>query len=164
MTGAQIIAAELKAAGVEVAFVFPGGTISRLLEALDDAGIRVIVCVNEAGCGHAAQGYWRVAGKLAAVVATSGPGVTNCITPMADAYYDRDSVVYLFGQVSTDQMGRGTRQDGFQWTNTVALTQPISVWTCEATRDVDGSAEASCHAARRRRGPAVVSLPADLLK
>jgi len=188
MTGAQCIAQALKDAGVEVAFVFPGGTISRLLEAMDDAGIRVVVAVNEAGAGHAAQGYWRVTGKVPVVAVTSGPGVTNALTPMADAFFDRDSVVYLCGQASTDQTGRGTagsgeagfgqaghgeawhgeawsvRQRGFQWVDTVALTQPISVWSQEASGELAQSVMDAYRASVSRRGPSVLSLPADLLK
>ena len=163
MTGAQCIAQALKDAGVEVAFVFPGGTISRLLEALDDAGIRVVVAVNEAGAGHAAQGYWRVTGKVPVVAVTSGPGCTNSVTPMADAYFDRDSVVYLCGQVATDQMGRGTRQDGFQWTNTAELARCVSVWSHETTGDLAASVKRACHASILLRGPSVLSVPGDLL-
>jgi len=161
MTGAQWIARILREHGIDIAFVFPGGTISRLLEAMDDAGIRIVVAVSEAGAGHAAQGYWRVTGKVPVVAVTSGPGVSNVLTPLADAYYDGDSILFLCGQVATDQMGRHTRQDGFQWTPTVKLTQSISLLSVEPhtlpAETVAGALE-FC-----RGGPVVVSIPADLL-
>jgi acetolactate synthase-1/2/3 large subunit len=161
MTGASSIAAELKRAGIEVCFCFPGGTISRLLEAMDDAGIRIVVCVNEPGAGHAAQGYFRASGKVAVVVVTSGPGVTNILTSVADSFYDGDSVLYLCGQVATDQMGRHTRQDGFQWCPTVLLARPISLIAIEPHVHV-----AACVASaleQTQGGPVVVSIPSDLL-
>ena len=161
MTGAQAIAEELKRAGITACFCYPGGTVSRLLQAIDDIGIRVIVGVNEAGAGHAAQGFFRAGGGTAVVVATSGPGVTNALTPLADSFYDHDDVLYLLGQVATNQMGRHTRQDGFQWTPTVRLTQPISIIAVEPYSHV-----AECVAAaleQTRGGPVVVSIPSDLL-
>ena len=162
MTGAERIAQVLWESGVRLAFAYPGGTVSRLLAAMSAAGIRLIVGVSEAGCGHAGQGYHRASGKIGVVVTTSGPGVTNAITPLADAFYDGDQVLFLCGQVATDQMGRGTRQDGFQWTPTVRLCQSLSLLAVEPNeapwRAVQQAIEVMADG-----GPAVVSIPADLL-
>lgn len=161
MSGAERIAKVLWESGVRLAFVFPGGTVSRLLAAMRDVGIRLIVCVNEAAAGHAAQGYFRASGQLGVVVVTSGPGVTNALTPLADAYYDGDQVLFLCGQVATDQMGRGTRQDGFQWTPTVRLCQSISLVAVEPN---DAPWRAVLDAIPLLAGgPGVISIPADLL-
>ena len=167
MTASSAVADLLLQRGIRHVWCFPGGTISPLLDAIDRAGIRVLVARSEAGAGHAAQGAYRVSGRPQVVLVTSGPGVSNAITPLADAYYDSDAVVFLMGQVPTGQMrgGRAVRQRGFQETPTVDIVRPI----CKAVfaplspvtlpRAVDQALQLCVLG---RPGPVVVDCPMDV--
>lgn len=166
-TGAEACAKLLRQKGINRVYCFPGGTISPLLDAIGREGIQVVVARNEAGAGHMAQGAYRVSGKPQVVLVTSGPGVTNAATPVADAYFDSDAVVFLTGQVSTDQMKPPdvhVRQAGFQETDTTAIMDPISkaafvVGTADEL--VAGIDDALHIATARRPGPVVVDCPMD---
>src|SRR3989304_657272 len=116
--GAATAANRVKALGSVPAWVSPGGTVSAFLAALDRAGIRVLVAANEAGAGHAAQGAYRGTGKPQLGGVTSGPGGTNVVTPVADAYYDGGAPLVLAGQVAQSYRDedRRVRQRGFQET------------------------------------------------
>ena len=167
MNGAESIAAEIGRAGLARVYAHAGGTISRILEAIDNAGVKVIVAANEAQAVHMAQGAFRASGKAQVAIVTSGPGVTNAMTGVADAFYDADAIVVLCGQVATDWMRKGEpiRQRGFQETPTVELMQPI----CKAAYlvlEAAGAmmATALLQAAKPRPGPIVLDLPMDMLK
>lgn len=101
MLGAEIIAETLKSVGVKRIFLFPGGTVTPLLDALVKKGIEYICTRNEQGAGYAAIGAAKVTGFPQVVMVTSGPGATNVLTPVADAYYDSVPLLVFTGQVST---------------------------------------------------------------
>lgn len=167
MTAAAAVARLLSVRGIRHVWCFPGGTISPLLDAIDREGIRVLVARNEAGAGHAAQGAYRVSGGVQIVLTTSGPGVTNAVTPIADAYYDSDAVVFLTGQVGTGMMrgNQPVRQRGFQETPTEEIVRPItkavfvSMSPGTLARNVDRALRISLLG---RPGPVVVDCPMDV--
>src|SRR5204862_4539128 len=103
-------------------FIYPGGTIGPMLDRIEKRSKIEIVCPRtEQGAGYAALGYARVTGETAVFMVTSGPGVTNAVTPIADAYYDNIPLVVITGQVGTADM-RGdlpVKQRGFQEVDTV---------------------------------------------
>src|SRR4029077_15558871 len=110
-------------------FIFPGGTIGPILDRIEKRSKIEIVCPrNEQGAGYAALAYARLTGKPGVYMVTSGPGVTNAVTPIADAYFDNVPMVVITGQVGTGDM-RGTlpvKQRGFQEVDTVDLMKPIT--------------------------------------
>ena len=167
MNGAEAIADVLKDEGVEHVFSHAGGTISLLLDAIHKAGIRVFVFRNEAGAGHAAQAAFRVTQHAQVVIVTSGPGATNLVTPVADAYYDSDAIVALVGQVGTDSMkgNMDVRQRGFQETPTLDIMRPVTKRVYGPLNPIvlrDSVRQALAYSASERPGPCVVDCPMDL--
>src|ERR1035437_6447030 len=110
----------LKAEGVDVVFGLPGGAHLPTYDAFVTGGIRHILVRHEAGGGHAAEGYAKATGKVGVAFATSGPGATNLMTPIAAAMMDSVPVVFITGQVRTDLLGT----DGFQEADTMGMTMP----------------------------------------
>src|SRR3989304_2639021 len=161
--GAAIAANTVKALGYGTAWVYPGGTVSAFLAALDRAGIRVLVAANEAGAGHAAQGAYRVTGKPQLVVVTSGPGVTNVVTPVADANYDRDAFPAGYGQVAQPYLDedRTDRQLGFQETDSLGTLKPVTkaVYHAYPSNLCELLRRGTELATLRRGGPAPVRVP-----
>ncbi len=100
ITGAQMFIKCLKKEGVEVIFGFPGGVVIPIYDALFDSDIRHILVRHEQGAAHAADGYARATGKTGVCLATSGPGATNLITGIANAYMDSIPIVAITGQVA----------------------------------------------------------------
>ncbi len=123
-TGAQIMCEALIREGVDVMFGIPGGAIMPFYYAMYDYRdqLRHILCRHEQGAGHAAEGYARATGRVGVCVATSGPGATNLVTPIADAWMDSTPMVAITGQVSTAVIGR----DAFQETDITGITMPIT--------------------------------------
>jgi len=111
----------LKAEGVEHVFGIPGGANLPTYDALYDAGVRHIQCRHEQGAGHAAEGYAKASGRVGVALATSGPGATNLVTPIADAMMDSVPTVFITGQVRTDLLGT----DGFQEADVTGITMPV---------------------------------------
>ena len=99
VTGAQSLVTSLEAAGTEVIFGIPGGAILPAYDPLFDSKIRHILVRHEQGAGHAAQGYASATGRVGVCMATSGPGATNLVTPIADAHMDSVPMVAVTGQV-----------------------------------------------------------------
>ncbi|NJL35194.1 MAG: hypothetical protein HC893_16745 [Chloroflexaceae bacterium] len=124
MTGAQIMCEALVREGVEVMFGMPGGAIMPFYYAMYDYRdkLRHILCRHEQGAGHAAEGYARVTGTVGVCVATSGPGATNLVTPIADAWMDSTPIVAITGQVSSAVIGK----DAFQETDITGITMPVT--------------------------------------
>src|ERR1044071_1301107 len=123
MTGAQSLVRSLEHAGVEVIFGIPGGAILPAYDPLFDSQvIRHILVRHEQGAGHAAQGYAMVTGKVGVCMATSGPGATNLVTAIADAYMDSVPIVAITGQVASHLIGT----DGFQEADIRGITMPIT--------------------------------------
>src|SRR5487761_2168542 len=111
LSGAQIIIESLIAEGVDVIFGYPGGAILPTYDALLDSKIKHVLVRHEQGAAHMAEGYARVSGKPGVVLVTSGPGATNAITGIADAYMDSTPMVVITGQVSTALIGNDAFQE-----------------------------------------------------
>lgn len=160
-TGAQWITRFLEARGVHRVAGIPGGAILPLYRALADASIDHVLTRHEQGAGFVAQGMARVSGRAGVCIATSGPGLTNLLTALADAHADSVPLVAIVGQVP--RALRGT--DAFQEVDTAALVESISK-TCIAIHDAAGLPEWMHEAFRiaesGRPGPVVIELPKDL--
>jgi len=164
---AEWTAEVLKNNAIDRVFLYPGGTIAPLVNACLKAGIKLKCFKSEQGAAYAALAFARITGKPQVVMVTSGPGVTNAMTPLADAYYDSTPLVLFTGQVGTGDLNSrpSVRQRGFQETPTVALATPISkkasciMTPGDAFRDVP---EAFALALSERKGPVVIDFPMDM--
>jgi len=161
MNGAQALLTVLRDRGVELVFGYPGGAIMPLYDALVDAGIRHILMRHEQGAVFAADGYARVTGRPGVCIATSGPGATNLITGIANAYLDSVPLVAITGQVATPLMGT----DAFQEVDIFGMTLPIvkHSYIVRSAADVCATLhEAFDIATTGRPGPVLVDLPKDV--
>ena len=123
VTGAQSLVTSLEAAGVTDIFGIPGGAILPAYDPLmDSTRIRHILVRHEQGAGHAAQGYAAATGRVGVCMATSGPGATNLVTPLADAHMDSVPMVAVTGQVGAAMIGT----DAFQEADIRGITMPIT--------------------------------------
>src|SRR5271168_4856182 len=118
LTGAQALIKSLEMQGVEVLFGLPGGAILPVYDPLIDSSIRHVLVRHEQGAGHAAEGYAQVTGRPGVALVTSGPGATNIVTPIADAYMDSVPIVVITGQVALSAIG----SDAFQEVDTTGIT------------------------------------------
>ena len=164
MTGAQALVAALERLGVDVVFGIPGGAILPAYDPLfDSAAVRHILVRHEQGAGHAAAGYAQVTGRPGVCMATSGPGATNLVTPLADAYMDSVPVVAITGQVPSGLIGT----DGFQEADIAGITLPVTKHNFLVTRAEDIArtvAEAFHVASTGRPGPVLVDIAKDALQ
>jgi len=128
VTGADYIAHAIARRGLSEVFVYPGGTIAPILDALRLEGIEFFVSRHEQGAGYAAVARARIMRKAQVMMVTSGPGVTNVLTSIADAYFESTPLVLLTGQVGTGDLrsSRELRQRGFQEVDSPALARPIT--------------------------------------
>src|SRR5689334_14421109 len=122
VTGAQALVRSLEALGVDVMFGIPGGAILPAYDPIFDSKVRHILVRHEQGAGHAATGYAQATGKVGVCIATSGPGATNLVTPIADAYMDSVAMVAITGQVASGSIGT----DAFQEADIAGITLPIT--------------------------------------
>ncbi|GIF67219.1 acetolactate synthase [Asanoa ishikariensis] len=162
ITGAQSLVKSLESLGVEVAFGIPGGAILPLYDPIYDSSVRHILVRHEQGAGHAATGYAQATGKVGVCIATSGPGATNLVTPIADAYMDSVPIVAITGQVPRPSIGT----DAFQEADIQGITLPITkhnflVQNAEEIPQI--LAEAFHLASTGRPGPVLVDVPKDVL-
>ncbi len=161
-TGAQIICESLIEEGVEVIFGFPGGVLLPFYDVLPQyPQIRHILVRHEQGAAHAADGYARATGKVGVCMATSGPGATNLVTGIANAYLDSSPIVALTGQVATPFIGK----DAFQEIDITGITLPItkhSYVALEASSLARIFKEAFYLARTGRPGPVLIDLPRDV--
>ena len=168
VSGAEQIVAAFLRHGVKRVFLFPGGTIAPIIDAITTATDIEIVCPRtEQGAGYAALAYARTTGTPAVLMVTSGPGVTNAVTPIADAYYDNVPLVVLTGQVGTGEMRRSlpVKQRGFQEVDTVDLLKPITkaAFLVEDVRELPRAMERAFDlAAAGRSGPVAIDLPMNV--
>src|SRR3954466_13855874 len=163
VSGAGSLVRSLEALGVEVAFGIPGGAILPAYDPLYDSKVRHILVRHEQGAGHAATGYAQATGKIGVCIATSGPGATNLVTPIADAYMDSVPVVAITGQVARPAIGT----DAFQEADIQGITLPITkhnflVQTPDELPRI--LAEAFHLAATGRPGPVLVDIPKDVMQ
>ena len=162
MTGAQALVASLERLGVEVVFGLPGGAILPAYDPLYDSKIRHILVRHEQGAGHAAEGYATATGRVGVCIATSGPGATNLVTPIADAYMDSVPMVAITGQVNSTSIGT----DAFQEADIRGITMPITKHNFLVTRteDIPKAVKEAFHLAETGRpGPVLVDIAKDAL-
>ncbi len=163
-TGAQSLIYSLEAVGVEVVFGIPGGAILPAYDPLyDSTAVRHILVRHEQGAGHAAQGYAQATGRVGVCMATSGPGATNLVTPIADAMMDSIPIVAITGQVGRAQIGT----DAFQEADICGITQPITKhnFLVQDPADIPATIAQAFHiASTGRPGPVLVDLPKDVLQ
>ena len=162
MTGAQIVCESLVKEGVEVIFGLPGGVVIPLYDTLPQyPQLRHVLVRHEQGAAHAADGYARASGKVGVCLATSGPGATNLVTGIANAYLDSVPVVAITGQVARPFIGK----DAFQEVDTTGITLPITKHNY-LVLDVGSLArivKESFHLARTGRpGPVLIDVPSDV--
>ncbi|HEV2771890.1 MAG TPA: biosynthetic-type acetolactate synthase large subunit [Thermoleophilaceae bacterium] len=151
----------LKAEGVDTVFGLPGGANLPTYDALYDGGLRHVLCRHEAGAGHAAEGYAKASGRVGVALATSGPGATNLVTPIADAVMDSVPTVFITGQVRTELIGT----DGFQEADTTGITMPVVKHSIliQDPREIPRAISEAFHIARTGRpGPVLLDVPQDL--
>src|SRR5690606_31769203 len=163
VTGAQALVRSLEALGVEVMFGIPGGAILPAYDPIFDSKVRHILVRHEQGAGHAATGYAQATGKVGVCIATSGPGATNLVTPIADAYMDSVPIVAITGQVPRGSIG----SDAFQEADIHGITLPITKhnYLVQSPDDVPRiMAEAFHLASSGRPGPVLVDIPKDVLQ
>ena len=163
LTGADIFFESLREEGVEKVFGYPGGATIKIYEKLYDIDfLEHILTRHEQGATHAAEGYARVTGKVGVVLVTSGPGATNTVTGIADAYMDSIPIVVFTGQVPSHLIGN----DAFQEADIVGITRPITKHNF-LVRDVKDLAstikKAFYIASTGRPGPVLVDLPKDVI-
>ena len=163
VTGAQALVRSLEALGVEVMFGIPGGAILPAYDPIFDSDVRHILVRHEQGAGHAATGYAQATGKVGVCMATSGPGATNLVTPIADAYMDSVPIVAITGQVPSGAIG----SDAFQEADIHGITLPITKhnYLVQSAHDLPRiMAEAFHLASTGRPGPVLVDIPKDILQ
>ncbi|EIV95888.1 acetolactate synthase large subunit [Frankia sp. QA3] len=164
ITGAQSLVHSLEAVGADVVFGIPGGAILPAYDPLfDSTRVRHILVRHEQGAGHAAEGYAQATGRVGVCMATSGPGATNLVTPIADAYMDSVPMVAITGQVASAAIGT----DAFQEADICGITLPITKhnFLVQSVDDIPRTiAEAFHLAGTGRPGPVLVDLPKDILQ
>jgi acetolactate synthase-1/2/3 large subunit len=162
LTGAQIICEGLTKEGVEVMFGFPGGSLLPFYDTLPQyPQLRHILVRHEQGAAHAADGYARVAGKPGVCCATSGPGATNLVTGIANAYLDSSPVIALTGQVARPFIGK----DAFQEIDITGITLPITKhnYVVMSASDMAATIKEAFHIATTGRpGPVLIDIPRDV--
>ncbi|MCF7791557.1 MAG: biosynthetic-type acetolactate synthase large subunit [Victivallales bacterium] len=161
MKGAEIAIKCLEREGVDVVFAYPGGASMEFHQALCDSSIDVILPRNEQGGAFAAAGYSRVSGRSGVCMATSGPGATNLLTGIADAYMDSVPLVILTGQIPKQLIGK----TAFQETDIIGMTRPIikhSYLVMDA-RDISKTVKEAFYIANTGRpGPVLIDVPKDV--
>jgi len=164
ITGAQALVRSLERVGADVVFGIPGGAILPAYDPLyDSTRVRHILVRHEQGAGHAAEGYAQATGKVGVCMATSGPGATNLVTPIADAYMDSVPIVAITGQVGRPFIGT----DAFQEADISGITLPITKhnFLVQSAAEVPQAIAAAFHlASTGRPGPVLVDVPKDVLQ
>src|SRR3954469_14110924 len=164
MTGAQALVRALEQVGVDTVFGIPGGAILPAYDPLyDSTKVRHVLVRHEQGAGHAAEGYAQATGRVGVCMATSGPGATNLVTPIADAYMDSVPIVAVTGQGPHAAIGT----DAFQEADICGITLPITKHNYLVTDPAEIPrviAEAFHLASTGRPGPVLVDIPKDVLQ
>jgi len=160
--GADAILRSLEAEGVDVAFGLPGGAILPTYDAFArGTTVRHVLARHEQGAGHMAEGYARATGRVGVAIATSGPGATNLVTPIADAWMDSTPLVCITGQVRSHLIGT----DAFQECDITGITIPVvkHSWLVQDVEELPHAIKAAFHVARTGRcGPVLVDVPRDV--
>src|SRR6201984_1338027 len=149
MLGSDAILRSLEHEGVEVAFGIPGGAILPTYDAIArGTSVRHVLARHEQGAGHMAEGYARASGEVGVAIATSGPGATNLVTAIADAWMDSTPVVFITGQVRSHLIGT----DAFQEIDITGITIPIvkHSWLLQDVEELPPARKGALHARRPR--------------
>ena len=162
LTGAEIFLESLKREGVRHLFALPGGVVLKIFDILhQQQDIQVILARHEQAAGHMAEGYAKATGKPGVALVTSGPGMSNVVTALADAYMDSVPFVCFSGQVPTSLIGN----DAFQEADNIGLSRPCTKYNF-LVKDVNDLAvtikEAFYLATTGRPGPVLVDIPKDV--
>jgi acetolactate synthase-1/2/3 large subunit len=162
MLGSDAILRSLEHEGVDVAFGIPGGAILPTYDAIArGTSVRHVLARHEQGAGHMAEGYARASGKVGVAIATSGPGATNLVTAIADAWMDSTPLVCITGQVRSSLIGT----DAFQEVDITGITMPIvkHSWLVQDVEELPSVMKAAFHVARTgRQGPVLVDVAKDV--
>ncbi|ATU08936.1 acetolactate synthase large subunit [Methanohalophilus portucalensis FDF-1] len=161
MTGARAIIECLYEENVEVIFGYPGGVLLHIYDEIYKSDLRHILVRHEQAAAHAAEGYARATGKVGVCLATSGPGATNLVTGIANAYMDSIPMVALTGQVPSSMIGN----DAFQEANITGITMPITKhnYLVQDAKDLPRIIKEAFHiASTGRPGPVLIDLPKDI--
>ena len=161
LIGATVLLNALHQEGVDVIFGYPGGVLLPVYDALLESPIRHVLTRHEQGAVFAADGYARVSGKVGVCLATSGPGATNLVTGIANAYADSIPLVVLTGQVPTSSLG----SDSFQEVDIIGITMPITKhsYLVKDPRELPRIVKEAFYIARTGRpGPVLIDLPKDV--
>ncbi|WJY89597.1 acetolactate synthase large subunit [Corynebacterium confusum] len=162
LTGAEAIVRTLEDLGTELVFGIPGGAVLPLYDALaHSTRLRHVLTRHEQGAGHAAEGFAQASGQVGVCIATSGPGATNLVTPLADAMLDSVPVVAITGQVGSNLLGT----DAFQEADIRGITMPITKhnFIVATPEEIPGAIAAAFHlASTGRPGPVLVDIPKDV--
>ena len=162
MTGAQALVKSLEMEGVDVMFGLPGGAILPVYDPIIASPIRHVLVRHEQGAGHMAEGYAHVTGRPGVVMVTSGPGATNVVTPLCDAYMDSVPLVCITGQVPSSSIGT----DAFQEADITGITIPVTKqnFLVRSPKDLPRVLREAFHLARSGRpGAVLVDIPKDVL-
>ena len=164
-TGAQILCESLIQNGVDTMFGIPGGALMPFYSAMWEYRdrLRHVLCRHEQGAGHAAEGFARATGRIGVCIGTSGPGVTNLVTPVADAWMDSTPLLAICGQVSSAVLGK----DAFQETDITGITMPITKhnYLVKNVNDIAYVVKEAIHIATTgRMGPVLVDITKDALQ
>ncbi|MGH8981802.1 MAG: acetolactate synthase large subunit [Acidimicrobiales bacterium] len=161
LTGAQALIKSLEMEGVEVMFGLPGGAILPVYDPILGSSIRHVLVRHEQGAGHMAEGYAMVTGRAGVAMVTSGPGATNIVTPLSNAYMDSTPLVVITGQVPTRSIGT----DAFQECDITGVTMGITKhnWLVKTAQDIPEVVASAFHVATTGRpGPVLVDVPKDV--
>ena len=163
LKGARILIEELIRQGVDTVFGYPGGAVLNIYDELYLCRDRIhhVLTAHEQGAAHAADGYARASGKVGVVIATSGPGATNLVTGIANAYLDSVPLVAITGNVATEALGR----DSFQEVDIVSITQPVvkhNFMVKDVSELEQTIKEAFLIANSGRKGPVLIDIPRDV--
>ena len=161
LTGAQALIKSLEMEGVEVMFGLPGGAILPVYDPILSSSIRHVLVRHEQGAGHMAEGYALATGRPGVAMVTSGPGATNIVTPLSNAYMDSTPLVVISGQVPTAAVGT----DAFQECDITGVTMGITKhnWLVKSAQDIPEVVAAAFHLATTGRpGPVLVDVPKDV--
>jgi len=162
MNGADAMLRSLEAEGVDIVFGLPGGAILPTYDAFArGTTVRHVLARHEQGAGHMAEGYARASGRVGVAIATSGPGATNLVTPIADAWMDSTPLVCITGQVRSNLIGT----DAFQECDITGITIPIvkHSWLVQDVEEIPATIKAAFHVASTGRcGPVLVDVPRDI--
>ncbi len=161
-TGAEIVFKCLEDQGVKFVFGYPGGAVLPIYDKLKNFNfLKHILVRHEQGAGHAAEGYARSSGKPGVFIVTSGPGATNAVTALTDAYMDSVPLVCISGQVPTHLIGT----DAFQEADTTGITRPCTKhnWLVKDIKELEKTIHKAFEVATTGRpGPVLVDIPKDV--